>query len=340
MNLKNYRITPLGYVIMMAILLCCTILISHILRPMNDSGDLVYKISQSLKSEAQFYGLSFKMNTIGDAVIYKQKSIESENNLSIQPNYIYINGHTNNIKYDAFLTPEHLIAKPNGEEHYLQTDINKLISLWNEKYFFKLSDIYDILKSTEDEKALFLAYDLPKIAGILDAYGTMDEDAFTMEITFVELFDLADNIIHQLSENKEMVKIVQGKYTRFYDLFAHNPLLKDNTLNSRRLFTTLVALNDDFYGTCHNYINRLKKQYTNVYHENSTIVIKLYFDKKTIHNIECYAQLRYNSCDAYEEIYIAIDSSEPTDISLPEGQLNSLDDYIRKTLQSVHLSIK
>lgn len=340
MYYNNHRITPLGYTLMMIFILVSTILGAHLIRSISHSDELVYKLSSTLKLEKQSYELNFKMNTIGDAVIYEQKHIESHNLLHMESPFVYVKGQTNNVPYDAFITTDHLIAKPDSEMNYLKSDLNQLITLWNENYHFKLSDILKILQLTEEEKIIFYTYDLPKITNVLETYGEMNKNTFILSITLNEAFELLDEITHELSKNDEMVRMIANKYMRFYELFAHNPLLKDNALNSRRLFKTMVSLNDDFYGTCHDYILSLKKEYTQIYHGDSKIVITLDFDRKILDSIKCDATLRYKSCDAYEAINFSAVHMASLDLSLPKGPMDSLDDYLKKTLQSVHLSFK
>lgn len=81
--MKHYRITPLGFVLIMTTLLILIIISASLYRTFTEDHQLIYALNKAFKADRHLYDINWSLKTHGDAVLYQQKDIHVFHKLQV-----------------------------------------------------------------------------------------------------------------------------------------------------------------------------------------------------------------------------------------------------------------
>jgi len=337
MQNRLYRITPLGYVIICIIIFSITWISSTLIRGNQVRYQLAYAINKINEKGDKSLDVDFSFNTIGDAVLYEQKKLESNNLIQLRSDFVAIDGDfsfqdMSLNDYQLYLTQKGIISTNHNKHAFVEW--NKLTTIWHDQAF-DLEHLYEIMKPSEKEKITFRQRDLNKILSVFDDHITKDQNTFSIELDVVTWIHLIDQMILELSEHPDFENSVKKRYSAFYDAFAHHQMLKDNDLNSRVLFSKIVELNDDLYGTCHLLLDTLQDRFNHLFTEGSTFRVTFLVNDNKITHFTLQGDLYYKAFDARESLYVSIVDQPLVNKTLPEEPIHDLKPIIKDFFQSI-----
>jgi hypothetical protein len=341
---RNYRITPLGFISMSIIVLMITFSSAIIIRQTTDSNQVIYGINKTLHQEEQSFDSTFSFRTIGDAVIYESKDITSHNYIYYSGESIYIDGafksnSTQFPHYQLLLDRELLTLKPNDSNQPLSIHFDQIATIADPDYAFRLTELWSILKLTDEEVNQFSNRDIQMIVKQLPLSSTT-ADSYTIKMTIREWFDTTDRILLEISDYEDFTQSIQKRFSAFYDSFAHHTLLKENKLNSRILFLQMVDINDDFYATFNQLLQSFEHQFESLYTDDSYLEIKLLLVDNKISSIHIKSDLFYKSCDAYESLQLTFFATDIKEADFSANEIGNLGPYIKDSLQTMQSIFK
>ncbi|MCH4889432.1 hypothetical protein EZV73_17760 [Acidaminobacter sp. JC074] len=313
MNIRNYRITKAGYVFFILVILGLTLLTSTFTRSHSSRALLTYKLNEVVENKPDLkFDLSF--HTIGDAVLYESKAISSQNLLSFQDDFIKITGQSNELNYESFITKDRLYLKDRAVASWTSLELDQVVSTYTSDSHFNITELMDILFSDWDQID-FNNRHLGQIIKTAYDQGSFDNEELTVKLDIDEAFLLLDKMLVNISEDQKLVSFIQNKYSDFYKVYAHDPLLKDQHLHSRKLFEIMLSLNNNFYDTFHHYLDNNKNELQKLFSEDSYIEIIMIPNENM--DIDINARLYYKTCDAYEDIQVKISFQDRKPLNLP-----------------------
>jgi len=321
MNLKNYRITASGFTFFMFFILTITIIMSICFRSLNSKAQYTYQISNVIDSKYDI-SIDVDMRTIGDAVLYKPKDINSSNLISFQNRFASFNGNYNDVSYETIITEDKLYLKNLQTSKWTYIQLEQFMKLLTDDSNFNLSKLKEILTS-DWEQIEVKSRHLPELFKLIYDKGQIVDNQLIVDIDLDESYHLLDQMLLHLSTDRQFVNFIQEKYSIFYNAFAHEPLLKRYNFNSRKQFAIMVSLNSDFYKTLHNFLEESRKKITHLYKDDSTIQLILSIPSENI-ELEVSAKLFYKTCDAYEYINLKINFENKNFNNFPKGELEPL----------------
>lgn len=261
-------------------MIVCALLTATLLRPANIVGDFSYQLSKLLDTDERFYTYDFNLETVGDAVIYEQKSYNANGDIHRKTN-------------EKFVSFNHL----NHNHSYVLNDdtIEEVSSTSNDHWFSQGMDLLHLLRLDNDSQELLFKRDSVVLFKHLKPFMTKKNATFVIELNMNDLYEVIDHTIKELSE---------------YEDFKLTAIQKLKTLNdSLQVYDRLNINSDNFYELAMSQIKLYHNHYKNIFKEDSILTITTDFDQQ----LTVASELYYKNCDAYESFVMTVNKENSLD---------------------------
>lgn len=327
---KKYQILPLGFAVLVVLLVLLFALINVFIRLNSAPNKLLYIINKEIDSTENTFLASFSVITDGDIVestpinYIIKSSIELNSNITLINTSLNVDGVTlpefsteiigSNIKFklsnsnewkilNANIFNEILVENPQIIKYInmLGYNVNNLDNIISSK--FALSEFISILDMNDPKLLAILKSNLISVKSNLNNLVDFGENKneFILTFTLNEYYELIESIILNLTKHKDFEKTVVTRVSKLNSLYNDSSINKFIELKTLYEYSNIINWKMNFKDTLMKCFYSSKKHTLSKFKDSSVISIKIKTKKLQILNINIKTNFEYKFSEGFEK---------------------------------------